>query len=196
MLQSGPAEEADLGGSSSIYGSTEKLSPASVNRILMEFLIYFGRAVVVFFPVYLTGYLGMSISWVLLCMVMVSWWKKNRQWKDARIGTAIEFVDNETQVINKELTNALQMASWVHFPDVEKVDWINKVLEQAWPFFGMYMEKLLRDNIQPAVRQSSPALKTFTFTKVHFGHVPLRITGMKVYTHEVDQREVILDMNV
>lgn len=84
----------------------------------------------------------------------------------------------------------------VHFPDVEKVDWVNKVLEQAWPFFGMYMEKLLKENIQPAVRLSSPALKTFTFTKIHFGHIPLRITGMKAYTHEVDQREVILDMNI
>ncbi|XP_041662415.1 extended synaptotagmin-3 isoform X2 [Cheilinus undulatus] len=60
----------------------------------------------------------------------------------------------------------------------------------------MYMEKLLKENIQPAVRISSPALKMFTFTKVHFGHVPLRITGMKAYTHEVDQREVILDMNI
>lgn len=88
------------------------------------------------------------------------------------------------------------MASWVHFPDVEKVGWVNKVLEQAWPFFGMFMEKLLKENIQPAVRLSSPALKMFTFTKIHFGHIPLRITGMRAYTHEVDHREVILDMNI
>ncbi|CAJ1078794.1 extended synaptotagmin-3 isoform X2 [Xyrichtys novacula] len=60
----------------------------------------------------------------------------------------------------------------------------------------MYMEKLLKENIQPAVRQSSPALKMFTFTKIHFGHIPLKITGMKAYTHEVDRREVILDMNI
>ncbi|GLD59823.1 extended synaptotagmin-3-like protein [Lates japonicus] len=179
---SGPAEGAGLGESLSIHGSTEKLSSSAVNRILMEFLVYFGRAVFVFYPVYLTGYLGLSISWVLLCMVMITWWKKNRQWKDARIGTAIDFVDNETHVVNKELHNTLQMASWV--------------LQQAWPFFGMFMEKLLKENIQPTVRLSSPALKMFTFTKVHFGHIPLKITGMKVYTHEVDQKEVILDMNI
>lgn len=113
MHPSGPAEGAGLGESLSIHGSTEKLSTSAVNRILMEFLVYFGRAVFVFYPVYLTGYLGLSISWVLLCMVMITWWKKNRQWKDARIGTAIDFVDNETHVINKELHNTLQMASWV-----------------------------------------------------------------------------------
>uniref|UniRef100_A0A671W0R2 Extended synaptotagmin-like protein 3 n=1 Tax=Sparus aurata TaxID=8175 RepID=A0A671W0R2_SPAAU len=176
--------------------NTETLSSSAVNRLLMEFLIYFGRAMFVLYPVYLTGYLGLSVSWVLLCMMMVTWWKKNRQWKDARIGTAIDFVDNETQVVHKELESALQMASWVHFPDVEKVDWVNKVLQQAWPFFGMYMEKLLKENIEPAVRLSNPALKTFKFTKVHFGHIPLRITGMKAYTHEVDQREVVLDLNI
>ncbi|XP_041806701.1 extended synaptotagmin-3 isoform X2 [Chelmon rostratus] len=196
MYPSGPAEGARPGESLTVPGGPEKLNSSAVNRMLMEFLMYFGRAVFVFYPVYLTGYLGLSVSWVLLCMVMITWWKKNRQWKDARIGTAIEFVDNETHVVNKELQSALQMASWVHFPDVEKVDWVNKVLEQAWPFFGMYMEKLLKENIQPAVRLSSPALKTFTFTKIHFGHIPLRITGMKVYTHEVDHREVILDLNI
>uniref|UniRef100_A0A671W6J2 Extended synaptotagmin-like protein 3 n=1 Tax=Sparus aurata TaxID=8175 RepID=A0A671W6J2_SPAAU len=198
MKPSGAAEGAGLGGS---HGSTETLSSSAVNRLLMEFLIYFGRAMFVLYPVYLTGYLGLSVSWVLLCMMMVTWWKKNRQWKDARIGTAIDFVDNETQVVHKELESALQMASWVHFPDVEKVDWVNKVLQQAWPFFGMYMEKLLKENIEPAVRLSNPALKTFKFTKVHFGHIvkcgcPLRITGMKAYTHEVDQREVVLDLNI
>ncbi|XP_069554960.1 extended synaptotagmin-3 isoform X1 [Brachyistius frenatus] len=190
MHPSGPALGAGLG------ETTDKLSPSAVNRILMEFLIYFGRAVFVFYPVYLTGYLGLSISWVLLCMLMLTWWQKNRQWKGARIGTAIDFVDNETRVIDTELKSALQMASWVNFPDVEKVDWVNKVLAQAWPFFGMYMEKLLKENIQPAIRLSSAALKTFQFTKVHFGHIPLRITGMKAYTHEVDQREVVLDLNI
>lgn len=109
----GPAEGAGPGESLSVHGGAEKLNSSAVNRILMEFLIYFGRALVVFYPVYLTGYLGLSVSWVLLCMAMLSWWKKNRQWKDARIGTAIEFVDNETHVVNKELQSALQMASWV-----------------------------------------------------------------------------------
>lgn len=112
MHPGGPAEGASV----AVRGSSEKLSPSAVNRILMEFLMYFGRAVFVCYPVYLTGYLGLSISWVLLCLVMISWWKKNRQWKDSRIGTAIEFVDNEKHQINEELKSALQMASWVCWP--------------------------------------------------------------------------------
>ncbi|XP_039883597.1 extended synaptotagmin-3 [Simochromis diagramma] len=191
---SGPVQGAGLGESPSM--STEKLSSSAVNRMLMEFLIYCGRAVFIFYPVYLTGYLGLSISWVLLCMFVLTWWKKNRQWKDARIGSAIDFVDNEKHTINTELKGSLQMASWVNFTDVEKAQWLNKVLEQAWPFFGIYMEKLLRENIQKSVRTCSTALKAFTFTKIHFGHVPLKITGIRAYTHEVERREVILDMNL
>ncbi|CAL8240699.1 unnamed protein product [Merluccius merluccius] len=177
-------------------GPREPLSSSAVHQVLMEFMAWAGRAFVVLYPVYLTGYLGLSVSWVLLCMTAAAWWRRNRRCKDVRIGAAVDFVDNETREIHRELKTALSMASWVKFPDVEKVDWLNKVLEQAWPFFSMFMEKLLKEKIQPAVRLSNGALKTFTFTKVHFGHKALKITGMKVYTHEVDKREVILDMNI
>lgn len=114
VAQAYPSEEALLpDGLSNHGGSGEKLNPSAVNRLLMELFMYVGRAVFVFCPVYLSGYLGFSVIWVLLCVVTVTWWKKNRQWKDTRIGTAIEFVDNESQVVNKELRSALKMASWV-----------------------------------------------------------------------------------
>uniref|UniRef100_A0A3P9CHS2 SMP-LTD domain-containing protein n=1 Tax=Maylandia zebra TaxID=106582 RepID=A0A3P9CHS2_9CICH len=150
-------------------------------------------AVFICYPVYLLGYLGINISWVLLCVFMLTYWKKNRQWKVARITSAIDLVDNEKRAIKTELRSALPM---VQFSDVEKVHWLNKVLKQAWPFFGTYMEKLLRENIQQSIRFSSPSLKTFTFTKIHFGRIPLKITGIRAYTHEVEHREVILDMNI
>ncbi|XP_077584100.1 extended synaptotagmin-3 [Stigmatopora nigra] len=189
-------DDISVGVSEVEAGSSKKLSPSNVNTILTEFFVYFIRGVGLFYPIYLTGYLGLSVSWLFLCVLMITWWKKNRQWKVSRVGTAIDFVDNEKQVVNTELKNSLQMASWIQFSDVEKVGWVNKVLEQAWPFFGMFMEKLLRGNIQAAVRQSSSELKTFTFTKIHFGHIPLRIVGIKAYTHEVDHREVVLDMTI
>lgn len=34
------------------------------------------------------------------------------------------------------------------------------------------------------------------FCNVFCWFQPLKITGMKVYTHEVDQKEVIMDMNI
>lgn len=103
-------------------GSTHNLSPSAVNQVLMEFVMYAGRAFVVFYPVYLTGYLGLSVSWVLLCMMMVTWWRKNRRWKDVRIGAAIDFVDNEKHAINRELKASLSMATWVRGAATLQVD--------------------------------------------------------------------------
>uniref|UniRef100_A0A3Q4HFK0 Extended synaptotagmin-like protein 3 n=1 Tax=Neolamprologus brichardi TaxID=32507 RepID=A0A3Q4HFK0_NEOBR len=167
-------------------------SSSAITQILIDFLIYCGRAMLIFYPVYLTGYLGLSISWVLLCMFVLTYWKKNGQWKDARIGSAMELADNPLV----SLTLCFVFSQKVQYTDVENVQWLNKVLEQAWPFIGMYMEKLLREKIHPSIRASNPALKAFTFTKIHFGYKPLKITGIRAYTHEVEHREVILDMNI
>ncbi|XP_026073997.1 extended synaptotagmin-3-like [Carassius auratus] len=171
------------------------LSVNDVSQLIMEFLMFITRAIVLCYPVYLTGSLGLSISWILLIMLMWTMWKNNRRWKDQRIDTAIDFLENEKDVIRNEL-KAMNMPAWIHFTDVEKAAWINKILQQAWPFFGMYMEKLLVENIQPSVRLSNPHLKTFTFTKVHMGQKAPTITGVRVYTHELETREVILDLNI
>uniref|UniRef100_A0A673KPY9 Extended synaptotagmin-3-like n=1 Tax=Sinocyclocheilus rhinocerous TaxID=307959 RepID=A0A673KPY9_9TELE len=179
----------------SISTGNPGLSAKDVNQLIMEFLMFMMRAIVLCYPVYLTGSLGLSISWILLSMLMWTMWKNNRRWKDRRIDTAIDFLENEKDVISTEL-KAMNMPAWIHFADVEKAAWINKILQQAWPFFGMYMEKLLIENIQPSVRSSSPHLKTFTFTKVHMGQKAPTITGVRVYTHELETREVILDLNI
>lgn len=175
--------------------SDEGFSSSDVNQMLMEFMMFMMRAIVVCYPVYLTGSFGLSVSWILLSMLMWTMWKKNRKWKDQRLDTAIDFLENEKDVIKTEL-KAMNMPAWINFADVEKAGWINKILQQAWPFFGMYMEKLLIENIQPSVRSSSPHLKTFTFTKVHMGQKAPTVTGVRVYTHELDTREVILDLNI
>nr|XP_055072353.1 extended synaptotagmin-3 isoform X2 [Misgurnus anguillicaudatus] len=170
-------------------------SATDVNQMIMEFLMFMMKAIVLCYPIYLTGSLGLSVSWIILIMLMWTIWKKNRKWKDQRIDTAIDFLKNEKDVIKTEL-KAMNMPAWINFADVEKAAWINKILQQAWPFFGMYMEKLLIENIQPSVRSSSNHLNTFTFTKVHMGQKAPTITGVRVYTHEVDKREVILDFNI
>uniref|UniRef100_A0AAY5ET71 SMP-LTD domain-containing protein n=1 Tax=Electrophorus electricus TaxID=8005 RepID=A0AAY5ET71_ELEEL len=175
--------------------ANEDLRPSDVNRLLLEFFMYMGKAILIFYPVYLIGSLGMSISWILLSLVIWSLWEQNRKHKDIRIDTAIDFLENESCVIKTEL-KTLNMPAWINFSDVEKAAWMNKILHQAWPFFDMYMEKLLKDSIQATIRSSSVHLKTFTFTKVHFGQKAPTISGIRVYTYETDKREVILDLNI
>ncbi|XP_027625871.1 extended synaptotagmin-2 isoform X2 [Tupaia chinensis] len=65
-----------------------------------------------------------------------------------------------------------------------------------WPFVCQFIEKLFRETIAPAVRGAHPHLSTFSFTKVDVGHQPLRINGVKVYTENVDKRQIILDLQI
>ncbi|KAL0184258.1 hypothetical protein M9458_019954, partial [Cirrhinus mrigala] len=92
-------------------GNPEGLSVKDVNQMIMEFLMFMIRAIVLCYPVYLTGSLGLSISWILLSMLMWTMWKNNRKWKVQRIDTAIDFVENEKDVINTEL-KAMNMPAW------------------------------------------------------------------------------------
>ncbi|NWS74290.1 ESYT3 protein, partial [Crotophaga sulcirostris] len=84
----------------------------------------------------------------------------------------------------------------VHFPDVERVEWLNKVLVQVWPYFGTIMEKAFKEVIEPKIRAKNVHLKTCTFTKIHFGEKCPRINGIKAYTKEIDRRQVTLDLQI
>ncbi|XP_028662411.1 extended synaptotagmin-3 [Erpetoichthys calabaricus] len=170
-------------------------APSTVNQVLLELLGYFGRAFLYLFPVYLIGYLGLSVSWLLFGLMVWTWWRRNRKWKKSRLARALEFLENEKQLIIEGIKD-LDLPAWVHFPDIEKADWLNKLLKQAWPYFGIYMEKMLQDTIEPAIRASSIHLKTFTFSKINFGEKALKINGVKVYTKEVDKRQVIIDLQL
>ncbi|KAK5897743.1 hypothetical protein CgunFtcFv8_015221 [Champsocephalus gunnari] len=84
----------------------------------------------------------------------------------------------------------------VHFPDVERVEWLNKTVKQMWPYICQFVEKLFHETIEPAVKESNAHLSTFCFSKIHLGDKPLRVNGVKVYTENVDQRQIIMDLQI
>ncbi|KAB0376101.1 hypothetical protein FD755_012744 [Muntiacus reevesi] len=86
--------------------------------------------------------------------------------------------------------------SHVHFPDTERAEWLNKTVKHMWPFICQFIEKLFRETIEPAVRGAHTHLSTFSFTRVDMGQQPLRINGVKVYTENVDKRQIILDLQI
>ncbi|XP_042105041.1 extended synaptotagmin-2 isoform X3 [Ovis aries] len=86
--------------------------------------------------------------------------------------------------------------SHVHFPDTERAEWLNKTVKHMWPFICQFIEKLFRETIEPAVRGAHAHLSTFSFTRVDLGQQPLRINGVKVYTENVDKRQIILDLQI
>ncbi|NP_001011364.1 extended synaptotagmin-3 [Xenopus tropicalis] len=153
------------------------------------------RAVLYLFPVYLCGRFGLSPTWLLFGLFLWMFWTRNKKFKLARIQAAWDLHENEKLGVTRGLY-LQQLPAWVNFPDVERVEWLNKVVGQMWPYIGMYVEKMFQDKVEPLVRSSSAHLKAFTFTKVHLGEKFPRINGVKSYTKNVDKREVILDLQL
>ncbi|NXM89543.1 ESYT3 protein, partial [Oenanthe oenanthe] len=141
------------------------------------------------------GYLGLSGSWVLLALALWLCWGLNRRGKRDRLAAALALLEDEREAVCRGLA-ARHLPAWVHFPDVERVEWLNKVLVQAWPYFGTIMEKTFKEVLEPKIRAKSVHLKTCTFTKIHFGEKCPRINGIKAYTKEIDRRQVTLDLQI
>ncbi|NXA09444.1 ESYT3 protein, partial [Sapayoa aenigma] len=153
------------------------------------------RALLWLGPVYLAGYLGLSGTWVLLALALWLCWGHNRRGKRDRLNAAFALLEDEREAVCRGLA-ARHLPAWVHFPDVERVEWLNKVLIQAWPYVGTIMEKTFKEVLEPKIRAKNVHLKTCTFTKIHFGEKCPRINGIKAYTKEIGRRQVTLDLQI
>ncbi|KAI3374205.1 hypothetical protein L3Q82_006064 [Scortum barcoo] len=96
----------------------------------------------------------------------------------------------------RSLMNGDALLNQVHYPDVERVEWLNKTVKQMWPFICQFVDKLFRETIEPAVKGANPHLSSFCFTKIDMGDKPLRVNGVKVYTENVDKRQIIMDLQI
>ncbi|XP_030740660.1 extended synaptotagmin-3 [Echinops telfairi] len=142
--------------------------PRLASQLLPELYTFAARVLFYLAPVYLAGYLGLSITWLLLGALLWMWWRRNRDGKLGRLAAAFEFLDNERQFISRELLGQ-HLPAWIHFPDVERVEWANKIISQTWPYLSMIMESKFREKLEPKIREKSTHLRSFTFTKLYFG---------------------------
>lgn len=98
------------------------------------------------------------------------------------------------------------MASWrierssdarVFFPDVERAEWLNKMLVQLWPYINDMVIKILKEQVEPEIQKNVPGfLSSIHFKEISLGEVPPRIGGIKTYTHNVDRDEIIMDIDL
>ncbi|KAM5293154.1 extended synaptotagmin-3 [Ctenodactylus gundi] len=165
------------------------------SQLLPELYAFVTRVLFYLAPVYLAGYLGLSITWLLLGALLWMWWRRNRRGKLGRLAAAFEFLDNERQFISRELRGQ-HLPAWIHFPDVERVEWANKIISQIWPYLSMIMEKKIREKLQPKIREKNAYLRTFTFTKLYFGQKCPRVSGIKAHTNRSNRRQVTLDLQI
>ncbi|XP_031701813.1 extended synaptotagmin-1 [Anarrhichthys ocellatus] len=173
---------------------TDGLKPKGISAVAV--LWTFGKCLGALLPVYLAGYYRVSTSLLVFGMMIYTGWKHAREAKETRLRSAMQLLNNEEEYTSMKVSKGKRgLPAWVSFPDVEKVEWLNKVLQQVWPFVGQYLEKLLVETIAPSIRASSAHLQTLSFTKVDMGDKAMKVVGIKAHT-ENDKGQVLLDLYI
>ncbi|CAF2252498.1 unnamed protein product [Rotaria magnacalcarata] len=145
------------------------------------------------FFVWLLGYFHFSVSWILLAVFIYLFRQRQRAQSKQRHKMLNEINKNEEQYIKARLD---ELPSWVFFPDVERSEWLNRIIKQVWPYANQYLDKFIfRDLLVPRIRGTSSALADFSFEKLDLGEVPPRIGGIKVYADNV-RDQIMMDIEV
>ena len=150
--------------------------------------------------VYMLGFFDFSIAWMitpLLLSVLRDQWKKDKRNK---LTAAREAALSNEQAMIEARMNVDDLPSWVFFPDKERAEWVNSILKQLWPYVNNYVRDTLFNTVEPAVDSALKAYKLTPFKfdreRVFLGHIPPRITGIKVYDTNISRKEIILDLDI
>ncbi|KAK3534651.1 hypothetical protein QTP86_018194 [Hemibagrus guttatus] len=155
----------------------------------------FAKSFLLVFPVYVLGYLGFSFSWILISLAVLFWLRRNQGARFSGVNKALAFFEHEEKAAKQRLPTS-ELPPWVHFPDVERVEWLNKTVHQMWPYICQFVDKLFRETIEPSIKGANAHLSSFCFSKIDMGDKALRVNGVKVYTENVDKRQIIMDLQI
>lgn len=159
---------------------------------LASFTMNISWMLALLFGVWLTGNFGLSFAWIIIGCVSLATFFKQREDRKSQRALSRAIADEQTAVAILP-----ELPSWVNFPDVERAEWINKILHQMWPFVGKVVDKLLRDSVEPVLRSKVPStLNGIHFDTIRIGDLPPRIGGIKVHTDNLKRSEIMLDVDI
>lgn len=160
-------------------------------------LVYsFAKKVVTVGIIYFVGYMGWSVAWlitpVILSVARDQWRTKNKTRRSVAKASALA---SDKEVILARLGD---LPAWVFFPDVERCEWLNRILKQVWPNANFFAKNLIKESIEPNIQQALAGYKLngFKFDRMILGTIPPRIGGVKVYDKNVSRNEIIMDLDL
>lgn len=174
------------------------LPPATSDESATIFsMIYrFFKKVSIVGAVYLVGYMQWSVAWligpVILSVVRDQWRRESEYRRNLAKAAALS---SEKDVVLARLDD---LPAWVFFPDIERAEWLNRILLQVWPNVNHYARTLLKESIEPAVAESLSNFKLngFKFERMILGTIAPRVGGVKVYDKNLSRNEIIMDVDL
>lgn len=81
-----------------------------------------------------------------------------------------------------EVTHNKTLPGWLSFPDFQRVDWINSLIEQMWPKLSAAIVTQVHQTLQPKLKASKPKwIGDITLPQFTLGSSPPRIKGVKTF---------------
>ncbi|XP_067685826.1 extended synaptotagmin-2-like isoform X3 [Haliotis asinina] len=80
----------------------------------------------------------------------------------------------------------------VIFPETDQAEWLNKIIQQLWPFVGDFMADIFKKEVEPEVKKA--VTDSFSFSKIDMGTKPLRVEGVKVYN--IRRGQIYMDLDL
>ncbi|KAM8794105.1 extended synaptotagmin-1 [Eudromia elegans] len=160
-----------------------------------------GRPLLWALPAYAAGRLGLGAAALLLALALYAGWRQRRRARRRGLRRAARLQRHEEAAVREAAAAAAlggargELPAWVTFPDVERAEWLNKVLAQAWPFLGRLVERLLLGTVAPALRAAGGALRSLAVTRVRLGDKPLRVLGVRSHPGS-HPGQILLDLNI
>jgi len=182
-----------LAGTESTKAKLEKPKKTQSQGIqLLPLVLKSIRSGGILLAVWLVGYTRFNLSWVLVAVLVYVGGKEYLKFRERK-----KALESGTVIDDEEVTMARadELPSWVYYPDVERAEWLNKMLQQMWPNIGEYVKNLVKTTIEPLINSNMPSqLTPFKFEQIDVGNIPPRIGGMKVYIENIRRDEIIMDI--
>ena len=148
---------------------------------------------------YLLGYFEISIAWWFLLSLINQIIFKTEIFKDDN-GDSTSFFKETNEIGEKKSIKSKikveDLPAWFIFPDKEKVEWINILIKHFW----VNKCNVVKEKLTKGLKSLSKSGK-FDFDVKDLGQVPPKITGVKVYTNNVDPERkianyVMIDLDI
>ncbi|EDO46277.1 predicted protein [Nematostella vectensis] len=138
------------------------------------------------------GALHLSFAWLVLFLFIGAFLQSGHLLKSNK--RKIHRVIKQENDVKKVWPN---MPSWIYFSEEEHALWLNRILDQMWPYVEDMVQGILKHSVEPAIQSYLPApLQSLCFEKMALGQTPLYITNIKTYKAKKRDKEFIMDLDV
>merc|ERR1719354_483913 len=169
---------------STVFNNVIQSKITSIKEIMKRY----GLNVSIGAVVWLCGSMGLSFLWIIIGTVSYQYTAQNYLKKKEKLVDAVRSLHEQ---------NNTSLPSWIYFPDVERAEWINRIIKQLWPSIQGYFKSIISESVEPSIRSSSGMLSSFKFTDMDLGSVTPEIVGIKVYSEEQTRHdEIVMDMQI